>query len=432
MMDKFQAAMEKTLIPFANKLSASKILRAISGGFSALLPIIMVGAIASLLSGLNIEAYQNLITAIGLKPIIAYVSNYTTNMIALYAVFSIGKAMADQLECKGQSVLVGLVTLFMFLLVIPTGVGEGDTAVASAISTSYFGAPGLFTAMILGCVVPIIYNLFVKYNIVIKMPEGVPPQIANGFSAIIPAAVLTVIFAAVRQLCALTSFGTLNDLIYGLLRAPLSTLTESPITFVILLLLCNILWFFGIHGGMVIMSFLSMLYMAPAMENLEAMAAGEALPNMLTNTWWFTFAQLGGSGGIIGLAVCMFFFAKSERYKTLGKIAILPALCSISEPLVFGVPLVLNVMMLIPMILSPLLCFLSSYIVTVIGLVPYLNGIQLSTGTPVVLAGFLAGGWQAAVWQIVLVALQFAVYFPFFRIVDKQAVEEEKALAVQE
>ena len=208
----------------------------------------MVGAIASLLSGLNIEAYQTFITNIGLKPVISMVSTYTTNMIALYAVFSIGKAMADQLECKDQSTLAGLITLLMFLLVIPTGVGEGDTAVSAAISTSYFGAAGLFTAMLLGIVVPLIYNLFIKYHIVIKMPEGVPPQIANGFSAIIPAAALTVIFVVVRQLCAMTSFGTLNDLVYGILRAPLSTLTESPVTFVILLLLCNILWFFGIHG----------------------------------------------------------------------------------------------------------------------------------------------------------------------------------------
>lgn len=432
MMEKFQAAMEKTLIPVANKLSANKVLRAISRGFSALLPIIMVGAIASLLSGLNIDAYQNLITSTGLKPVISLVSTYTTNMIALYAVFSIGKAMADQLECKEQSTLAGIITLAMFLLVIPTGVGEGEAAVSAAISTSHFGAAGLFTAMILGIVVPLIYNLFIKYHIVIKMPDGVPPQIANGFSAIIPALALTVLFVIVRQLCTLTSFGTLNDLIYGLLRAPLSSLTESPVTFVILLLLCNILWFFGIHGGMVTMSFLSMLYMAPAMENLEALAAGQPLPNLLTNTWWFTFSQLGGSGGIIGLAVCMLFFAKSQRYKALGKIAILPALCSISEPLVFGVPLVLNVVMLIPMILSPLLCFGTSYLLTVLGVLPYLNGIQLSTGTPVVLAGFLAGGVPAAIWQVVLVVLQFAVYFPFFRIVDKQALEAEKAEAAAE
>lgn len=426
MLEKFQAAMEKSLIPFANKLSQNKVLKAISSGFSALLPIIMVGAIASLLSGLNIEAYQNLITAICLKPIVAYISAYTTNMMAVYAVFSIGHSMAKQLECKDQAILVGIISLMVFLLTIPLGVSKDEVTIAAAISTTYFGAPGLFTAMIIGCIVPFIYNIFVKNHIVIKMPDGVPPQISNGFSAIIPAVCITAVFAAIRQLCALTSFGTLSGLIYGLLKTPLSSLTNSPVTFVILLLFCNILWFFGIHGGMVTMSFLSMLYMAPALENLEAMAAGQPLPNMLTNTWWFTFAQLGGSGGIIGLAVCMFFFAKSERYKTLGKIAILPALCSISEPLVFGVPLVLNVVMLIPMILSPLCCFLSSYLMTSIGVLPYLNGIQLSTGTPVVLAGFLAGGWRAAIWQVVLVALQFAIYFPFFRMVDKQALEEEK------
>ncbi len=426
MLEKFQTAMEKTLIPFANKLSQNKVLKAISGGFSALLPIIMVGAIASLLSGLNIEVYQNFITTIGLKTIVSYISAYTTNMMAIYAVFSIGNSMAKQLECKDQSILVGIISLMVFLLTIPLGVSKDEVTIAAAISTTYFGAPGLFTAMIIGCVVPLIYNIFVKHHIVIKMPDGVPPQIANGFSAIIPAVCITAVFAAIRQLCALTSFGTLSGLIYGLLKTPLSHLTNSPITFVVLLLFCNILWFFGIHGGMVTMSFLSMLYMAPALENLEAMAAGQSLPNMLTNTWWFTFAQLGGSGGIIGLAVCMFLFSKSERYKTLGKIAILPALCSISEPIVFGVPLVLNVMMLIPMILSPLCCFLTSYLMTSIGVLPYLNGIQLSTGTPIVLAGFLAGGWRAAIWQIILVALQAVLYFPFFRMVDKQALEEEK------
>ena len=429
MMDKLQKAMEKTLIPVANRLSSSKVLRAISGGFSMLLPIIMVGAIASLLAGLSITPYQSFITAIGLKPLISMVTTYTTNMIALYAVFAIGKSMADQLGCKDQSALVGVVTLFIFLLQIPTGIGKGDAAVASAINTTYFGAAGLFTAMILGVTVPLIYNVFITRHIVIKMPDGVPPQIANGFSAILPAGFLTILFVIVRQLCTLTSFGTLNDLIYGILRAPLSTLTQSPWTFALLVLLCNLLWFFGIHGGMVVMPFLSMLYMAPAIENLDALAAGASMPNLLTNTWWFTFVQLGGSGGVIGLALCMFFFAKSNRYKTLGKIAVLPALCSISEPIVFGFPLVLNVLMFIPMIVTPLLSFGLSYLLTAVGVLPYLNGLQLSTGTPVLLSGFLTGGWRAAVWQIVLVAMQFAIYFPFFKICDKQAVAEEKETA---
>lgn len=239
--------------------------------------------------------------------------------------------------------------------------------------------------------------------------------------------VITIIFVVLRQLCALTSYGTVNGLVYGLLKAPLSGLSQSPFTFVLLLVLCNLLWFFGIHGGMVIMSFLTMLYAQPSLENLNALAAGEALPNMLTKTWWFVQAQLGGSGGIIGLAFLMVLFAKSQRYKQLGRLAIAPAMCSISEPIVFGFPLVLNVVMFIPMVLTPLVCFGLSYLLTSIGILPYLNGIDLSTGTPIIMAGFLAGGWRTAIWQVVLVVVQACIYFPFFKIMDKQALEEEAA-----
>ena len=325
--------------------------------------------------------------------------------------------MADQIECKDQSVIVGVTTLFMFLLTIPTGVtgvtkaGE-EVFTAAAINITYFSAPGLFTAIILGLIVPSIYNVFIMKKIVIKMPDGVPPQIANAFSGILPAAFLTIIFLIIRWAISLTSWGTLNDLVYGLLRAPLGTLTESPITFVVLLLLCNLLWWFGIHGGMVVIPFLSMLYMTPALENLDALAKGAEMPNLLTNTWWFIFAQVGGAGGIIGLVILMAFFAKSERFKALGKIAFLPSLCSISEPIVFGAPLMLNVMLFIPMMLAPLLAFLLSYIMTIIGVLPYLNGIQLSTGTPIVFAGFLAGGWRAGVWQLVIVALRICYLSP--------------------
>lgn len=425
MFEKLQAVMERSLIPVANKLAGNKILKGISGGFSMLLPIIMVGAVGSLLSGLSIEAYQTFITSTGLKPLFSLLTSYTTNMMALYAVFAIGYAMASQLECSKTAPLAGVLSLFSFLLVIPLGVGSGENAIAAAMSTQYFGAAGLFTAMIIGVVVPNIYNLFVKHNVVIKMPEGVPPQIANGFSAIIPAVVIAAIFVAIRQICTLTPYGTLNGVIYGLLKAPLSSLQSSPFTFVILLVLCNLLWFFGIHGGMVVMSFLSILYTSANLENVAAYAAGQPLPHMLTQCWWFVQAQLGGSGGIIGLAFCMVLLAKSQRYKTLGKLAIAPAVCSISEPIVFGFPLVLNPVMFIPMLLSPLCCFGLSYIFTAIGILPYLNGISLSTGTPIILAGFITGGWRTAIWQVVLVIIQFGIYLPFFKIMDKQALAEE-------
>ena len=385
-MEKFQALMEKTLVPFATKLSNNKVLKAISGGFGMLLPIIMVGAIASLLAGLSITPYQDFITANGLKTVFTYVTTYTTNMLSLYAAFAIGKCMAEQLDCEGQSSIIGIASLFVFLLLIPSGVAADGTAVANMIDMTYFGSAGLFSAMILGIVVPAIYAVFIKKNITIKMPDGVPPFVSKGFAGIIPVLCITVLFVVIRQLCALTPFGSFGGMIYGLLKAPLASLSESPLTFGLLVLLCNLLWFFGIHGGMVTMPF-------------------------------------------IGLVLCMLFVAKSERYKSLGKMAIAPALCGVSEPVVFGMPLMLNVMMFIPMILTPLLSFVLSYAVTSIGLVPVLNGMQLRTGTPVLLSGFLTGGWQAMIWQAVLVALQFAIYFPFFKMLDKQAYADEQAAA---
>lgn len=434
-MEKFQRIMEKSLIPISSKLSGNKYLRAVSGGFSYLLPIILVGAIASLLSGLSFTSYQTFITNTGLKEIISWTTATTTNMIALYASMLIAYSLAKQLECKDHALIVAITALFAFLFCIPLGVTAtteaGDIAInASAISVMYFGSPGLFTAMIIGVTVPTLYNLFIKHEIVIKMPEGVPPQIANGFSAILPVLFVAILFSILRLAVAQTSFGTINDLVYGLLRAPLSSLSQSPWTFILLLVMCNLLWWFGIHGGMVVMPFISMLYMAPAMENLDALAAGTAMPNLLTNTWWFTFCQIGANA--LGLAICMTFFAKSKRYKTLGKIAILPAVCGIGEPMVFGAPIMMNVMLFIPYLLSPIICFVLSYLLTVAGVLPYLNGMQLSTGTPVLLAGLLTGGWRAALWQLVLVVIQVSLFFPFFKIIDKQAVQEEELLTTGE
>ncbi len=423
--------MNRTLLPVAGKLQQSKLLRAISGGFSALLPVIMVGAIASLLAGFNVEAYQTFIEGAGLKRIFSYVSSYTTNMTSLFAVFAIAHAYANQVECREQATLVGLSALMTFLMLIPLGMTQDEVTIEGALDVTYLGSAGLFAAMIIGLSVAMIYNLTIKNKLEIRMPDGVPPMIAQGFSAIIPCLIIAVVACVVRELCALTEFGSFAGLIYGVLRAPLASLSQSPLTFALLVFICNLCWFFGIHGGMVTMPFISMLYMQPALDNLAAYAAGEALPNLLTNTWWFTFVQLGGSGGIIGLAVCMFLFAKSERYRTLGKLAILPALCGISEPIVFGLPLMLNVLFFLPMLLTPLLSFALSYAATVLGVLPYLNGVQLSVGTPVLLSGFLTGGVPALVWQLVLVALQFGIYYPFFTMADRQALDEEAAAAAE-
>ena len=431
-MNKLTHVLEKALLPLAQKLSENRYLKSITNGFSACLPIIIVGALFTLLANLNIAPYQAAISAIHLKEIFAFIPTVTTDMLALYAVFSIARATAKNIGIPDQAHSVALLALFVFLLMIPLGVSgtEGDVTVVvkAALSTSYLGSGGLFTAMIFGLILPPMYKFFIDKKIVIRMPESVPPQIAKSFEAILPSMVIGFIFALVRYGFSLTSFGHLNNCIYTLLKAPLSALGASPFTMIILILMCSLMWFFGLHGGLIVMPFINMLYLPLAMENLEAYGAGAAeLPNIVVKAAWSGYASLGGAGGTFGLCVLMCFLAKSQRYKTLGKLALPAGFCGINEPVTFGVPMVLNTIMLIPMVFTPIITFVLSYAMTSIGIIPIMNGTEIPLGTPIILSGMLCGGWKLALWQIVLVLIQIACYFPFFRILDNQALKDESA-----
>lgn len=429
MMEKLQAM----LLPLSDKLNQSKILKGISGGFAAMLPVVMVGAIFSLLNSLNVAPYQNLITAIGLKPLLAIPGSYTTDMISLYAVFLIAKAEAEAIGIDSRrSVSTGLIALMFFLLLIPLGVtgtheASGEPVfVAGALNTMFLGSVGLFTAMIVGLAIPYLHNFFIKNNITIKMPETVPPMISESFASMIPAICIAAVAVAVRFAFSFTEAGTFTMFIYNLLKAPLTAMAASPLTFIILLLVCNVLWTFGIHGGMVATSIMSVLYTTFTNENLAAYNAGQPLPNIIIQPAWATIGNICGSGCAIGLVVCIALFARSERYKALAKIAVPSGLCGISEPLVFGIPLVLNPITMIPMLLAPIVTFLLGYAAMAIGLVPYMNGVGVSLGTPILLSGFMAyGDFRGVILQLVLVLASAAVWFPFFKILDGQAVKEE-------
>lgn len=433
-MNGFIDKLQEILIPFSQKVNNNKILKGISGGFSAMLPVVMVGAIFTLLANLNIGPYQNLITATGLKGFFAIPADYTTNMISLYAVFLIAKAEASVLGMdERESVASGVIALMAFLIMIPLGVSgtDADTGVTvtvpGAVNTTFLGSAGLFTAMLVGIIFPWIHNIFVTRNIGIKMPDTVPPAISKSFSALIPAIALAALAIVLRMLAGMTSYGSVTMLIYGILKAPLTALAASPFTFVILLLVCNVLWFFGIHGGMVATSIMAVLYTELTLENLAAYGAGQAVPNILIQPAWFAMGNIGGSGCAIGLCLCLALFSKSERYKALNKIALPSGLCGISEPMVFGVPLVLNPIMLIPMLVAPIVTFLLGYAAMAIGLVPYMIGVNVSTGTPILLSAFTAwADWRGVLLQAVLIAVAVCIYYPFFRAADNQALEEEK------
>lgn len=181
--------------------------------------------------------------------------------------------------------------------------------------------------------------------------------------------------------------------------------------------------FCGIHGN-AIFSIISPLTMNASAENLSALAAGSPLPNIIIDSF-SVLCQPGGIGCTFGLAFLMAFAAKSKRMKTLGRLSIVPAIFGINEPLLFGIPIMLNPLLFIPYVLNPIICTSLSYISIALGITPRLTGTTVNWTMPQIVSGFLAQGIPTAILQVVLIAITTLIWFPFFRIVDRQIVKEE-------
>lgn len=433
-MDKFTETLEKYVLPFADKVSNNKSLQAIMSGFMTILPITLLGAIGTLLGSLQIPVYQEFITNVGLKVIFGYIPGVTTNMLALYAVYSIAKAMTENLGHKTQSTTAGVVTLFVFLMMIPLGVSgvaaesKEVVTIGGALNTMYLGSPGLFTAILLGLIVPRVYCFVLDRNWIIKMPEGVPPMVSNSFSSLIPTFIIAILFAFVRYGFSLTEYGNFNAFLYTMIQSPLKSLAASPFTFMLALVLVSFFWFFGIHGGLIVMPIITALYTPLNLENLAALEAGLAMPNMIVQSDWFIFGMIGGGGATLGFAIWMAFFAKSKRYKSLGRLALPASLCGINEPITFGAPVVMNPLLIIPFTLTPLVSFGLSYLLRVVGILTPLNGVGIPTGTPVIFSAFIAGGWMHALVQAGLIVIGFFIYYPFAKLLDKKALADEQSV----
>ena len=427
-MDKMNEFLERTLVSLANKMGQNKYLSSISTGFSYLLPVVMTGALFTLVSSLNFQPYQTFITKTGIKTLFSFASTVTTNMLAVYTVFLIAKAFGEKEGYSKESLFIATTALVSFMLMIPLKSVKINGVVSVFLPTRFLGAAGLFSAMIIALTSAKIYLFILEKDITIKLPDSVPPTISKSFSAIIPSLIIIFVFSLIRLGFSFTSYGDLNSLIYSVIQTPLVKLGRSPLTFVFCTALCSLLWFFGIHGGMIVMPILNTLYMPTLLENLAAYQSGKALPNLITQSTWMNFASLGGAGGTLGLCILMLFLAKSERYKSLGKLAIVPGICGINEPITFGFPMVLNTMMLIPMILTPIITFGISFLCMSTGLVPFPNVVANALGTPVGFSALMTVGWQGAILQLILVVVQMVVYYPFFKAADNNALKDEKMI----
>ncbi len=430
-MEKFMNWMEVHMMPIAGKLGNNRYLKAISSGFIAVMAATIVGSIFTLIGNLPITAWTNWLAETGLSSILALPGQCTTDLIAVYAVFFIAYSLAKSFDVDGAG--AGLSCLVSFFIV--TGrtayfaTAAEDAATVSAVATTYLGAKGLFTAMIIALIGARIYVGVVKKGWVITLPDSVPPNVANSFSSLIPASFVVVIFLLVAMLCSFTPYGDLHTMIFTVIQSNLMRFIGNNIwSFLFFNLMTNLLWFFGLHGGNIVGSITNPVYTPLSLENLAAFQAGEkTMPYIITGAFTKSFT-FGGVGTMFGLAILMCFFAKSKQYKMLGKLSLPTTFFFINEPLLFGIPVVLNPMFFLPlMFITPILGSLT-YFVMKIGLVPIPHGLQIPWTTPPVINGFLQGGIGLAIWELLMILASIALWYPFFKMGDKKALEEEQGI----
>ena len=426
-MNKFMNALESKLLPIGAKLAENKYLKALNKGFMMILPLTIFGSIFTLIASFPITAWTEWLAANGLTTWLSLPSKLTVDLIALYTVIAIGYAYTDQEGCSGFA--GGLTALLSFLIVTPLAqIATKQDTVVTAIGLDWLGAKGLFVAMIIAIVSGMLFVWMNKRGWTIKMPEGVPPMVSLSFSALIPIVVIGLLFLIVAYLFSFTSYGSIHSLIYTFIAIPLQAIGGSFGGMIVFTIALHMLWFFGIHGGNVVNSISNPFLLPLALQNLATYQAG-GTPEFIYTTAFKSTYQFGGSGMTIALVVMMVFMAKSQRYKQLGKLALPANIFYINEPVVFGTPIVLNATMIIPFILAPLITQVLAYGLTVIGILPVLIGYQIPWTMPPIVSGFIQGGWQVALFQAFSLVLTFAIYYPFFKVIDKQAVSEEKELA---
>ncbi|KXG78439.1 Lichenan permease IIC component [Fervidicola ferrireducens] len=404
---------ERLMPPMAN-LAEQRHLRAVRDGIVATLPLIIVGSFFLIIASPPIPALAAKVQPYAAQILIPF--RLSVGLMALYAAHGIGYSLAKSYNL--DPVAGGLLALASFIMItLPQNIDK----IGFVLPMGGLGGAGLFAAIIMAFFAVEVLRFLTVRKITIKMPEGVPESVARSFEALIPAAVIMVIIYIIRVILNIN----IQELIMNLFK-PLVTAGDSLIGVLVPVILITLLWSAGIHGVSVVGSIARPIWMALLDENTRAAAAGsKILPHIAPEPFFQWFIWIGGSGATLSLVLLM-LTSKSRYLKNLGKASLLPSICNINEPVVFGTPIVLNPVLAIPFILGPVITAVLSYLAMAANLVgrPYI----LAPWTlPAPIGAYLAtgGDWRAVVLVLINIAVTTIVYFPFFKSYERKLLEEE-------
>lgn len=425
-MDNFVNFLNAKILPVANKVGTQRHMTAIRKGVISTLPLTIVGSFFTLINNPPIQAWADAL--LPYKEILDVPFRYTVGILALYATFGIATSLADSYKLDKLSNGVLAVLAFLVSTAAPIRVTEDVKGVIAAgryIDIANLSASSLFASIICGLLSVEIYRFFKEKNITVKMPDGVPPEVSNSFVALIPAAFILVFFWFIRYIL---NFNISTFL--SMILMPLKGILVGNSLFggLLTIFLITGFWTLGIHGAAIMAPITRPFWEMSIAQNMSEFAGGtnaHQLSTIFTEQFLQWFLWIGGAGGTLAL-VTLFMFSKSAYLKDLGKLAILPGLFNINEPIIFGAPIVMNPILGIPFIVAPLVTGTLSYFMTIWGVVPMMMA-RLPFTVPSPLGAFSSTNWSIAAMVLVFVnyLIDLAIYYPFFKIFEKQQLEKE-------
>ena len=418
--------LEKVLGPLGDKLGRQKHLQAISSGMMLPLALIVVGSVFLIIANppINLDLVDLNTKNVFMQMLISWkqwaVANYNTitlpytytmGLIGLFTAFGVAFSLSEQYNMK--SAINGIIATAVFLMVVAPLSEEG------AITMSYLGADGLFVALIIG-LLSVEITRFVSNKFVFTFADSVPSAVTNFVNSLIPLAVNIVVFYGINLICLSTTNMTLPALIMSFLTPAIES-ADNLWVYMGVFVFSNILWLFGINGGSIIFPIVFFLGINNTAINAELVAAGQEATQIM-NLQMYRYAVLGGSGNTLGLVLLM-WLSKVKHIRSIGRLSVVPGICGINEPVIFGGPIVLNPVLAVPFVLMPCITIGLGYFVQAAGLVS-MGYIVDPSFTPFFAQGFLSAlDFRNVIFMLCIVAISMLVYYPFFKVYEKKYLD---------
>lgn len=437
-MDKFQSAIERLLVPLSTKLNAQRHICAVRDAFILSFPLTMAGSLMVLLNNVFLSAdgfmfkilqFDKLFPGIvKFQAVFAPVVKGSADIFSILIVFLIARNLAKLME--GDDLLTGLTAISVYFIIYPD---YFDNEGVNYLTNQYMGAQGLFVAILVGLLVGELMSRLAKSDkLEIKMPEQVPPAVARSFKVLIPIIITTIFFSVLNYFVKMAAPGGLHELIYNIIQTPLTRMSQSLFSVIILALLSQLLWAMGIHGPNTIAAIRDTMFSEAGNANLLHYAESGTTwgaPYPITYSGLATaFSEYGGSGATLGLIIAILIFSKNKESKSIGKLSFVPGLFNINEMVIFGLPIILNPIYIIPFIIAPLVNIMIGYTAVMILKImpPVTIGIPWTTPGPLMPFLGTGGNIVALFVGFICLAVSVLIYSPFVIAANKAAIIEDE------